>query len=111
VKRFIDNGVPVDEADYDGRTCLHLAACEGHLEIVKYLLECNANPNARDRFGGTALHDSIRHHQPEVINGVLKEAGCQLIGMDTAIALCNSAAKGDLVSMQTMVDNGVDAPC
>jgi ankyrin repeat protein len=63
---------------------LHLAACEGHGDIVDYLLMANANPNARDRFGGTALHDSIRHHQTAAINAKLKEAGCQLVGMVSA---------------------------
>ena len=84
VQRFMDNGVEVNCADYDGRTALHLAACEGHGDIVDYLLMANANPNARDRFGGTALHDSIRHHQPAAINAKLKEAGCQLVGMVSA---------------------------
>jgi len=90
------------------RTALHLAASEGYGNIVQYLLERGANPNARDRFGGTALHDSIRHHQPEAINGALKDAGCQLVGMDTAIALCEASFKGDLSAIQVLVENGVD---
>ena len=39
---------------------------------------------------------------------MLKQAGCQLVGMDTAIALCTAAAKGDLTVIQTLVENGVD---
>ena len=51
IRRYINNGVPVDEADYDGRTALHLASCEGHVEIVKYLIEVKADFNCKDRFG------------------------------------------------------------
>lgn len=40
----------MNQADYDGRTALHLAAAHGQLEIVKLLLEkCHVNPNPRDR--------------------------------------------------------------
>lgn len=36
--------------DYDNRTGLHLAACEGHIETVQFLIEkCGANPNVQDR--------------------------------------------------------------
>ena len=39
VKSIIEEkGVDVNLADYDGRTALHLAASEGQLEIVKYLI-------------------------------------------------------------------------
>ena len=94
VQRFINNGVEVNCSDYDGRTALHLAACEGHTEIVDYLLLANANPNARDRFGGTALHDSIRHHQAAAIHTKLKDAGCQLVGMvSSLLEMCLAAGK------------------
>ena len=84
----------VNSQDYDKRSALHLAACEGHVEVVKHLLAAKANPTLRDRFGGTALHDSVRHRQTSV-HQYLKEAGSQLTGMDTAIVLCKCAASGD----------------
>ena len=36
--------------DYDLRTPLHVAACEGQKEIVAYLIKKKANINAKDRF-------------------------------------------------------------
>lgn len=37
-------------ADYDGRTALHLAAAEGHENIVRFLFEkCNVDPHVKDR--------------------------------------------------------------
>ena len=48
-------------ADYDWRTPLHLAACEGSVEVVEYLLSVGASVHARDRFGGTPLIDAIKN--------------------------------------------------
>jgi len=107
VKRLIDNGLMVNDADYDQRTPLHLAACEGHMDVVAYLLENKANVNARDRFMGTALQDAVRHNKASV-QELIRDRGCQIVGMDTALSMCQAAADGDLDTIRTLVENGVD---
>lgn len=47
--------------DYDGRTPLHIAACEGHLNMVQYLLSHGATVYARDRYGDTPLCNAVRY--------------------------------------------------
>lgn len=39
IQRYVRNGADLSAGDYDGRTCMHLAASEGRMEIVKYLLD------------------------------------------------------------------------
>lgn len=53
--------------DYDGRTALHLAAPEGHLECVKFVVEkCCVDVAATDRWSHTPLDDAVRFHRNNV---------------------------------------------
>lgn len=61
IKAMHQNGANLDSADYDGRTALHLAASEGHLDIVQFLIEQNVCLNPVDRWGGTPIQDALRH--------------------------------------------------
>lgn len=45
-------------SDYDKRAPLHLAAAEGHVEIVKFLLEQGADPDIHDSKGSTPLNEA-----------------------------------------------------
>ena len=56
VEDLLDEGVDVNSIDLDGRTALHIAACEGHVEVVKLLLSRRANIDARDRWGSTVIY-------------------------------------------------------
>jgi len=52
-------GCDMNECDYDSRTPLMLAAAEGNLCSVHYLLYAGAMVNIADRWGGTALCDAV----------------------------------------------------
>eukprot|EP00934_Nitzschia_sp_Nitz4_P003723 Nitzschia sp. Nitz4//scaffold33_size148984//463//2508//NITZ4_002907-RA/size148984-snap-gene-0.0-mRNA-1//1//CDS//3329548364//3713//frame0 len=66
----------VDEGDYDKRTALHLAAGEGHADIVELLISKGANVNAADRWGSLPLDDAQRAKKNTCVK-LLQEAGAK----------------------------------
>lgn len=68
-----------------GQTALHLAAREGHLEVVTYLLSAGALPDLTDDRGNTALHYAAQWNRRPVVDTLLashanylarNESGC-----------------------------------
>ncbi|CAH2070103.1 unnamed protein product [Thlaspi arvense] len=55
----IDNGIPVNARDSEGRTPLHWAIDRGHLNVAKALVDKNADVNAKDNEGQTSLHYAV----------------------------------------------------
>ena len=45
-------------SDYDGRTALHLAAAEGHLDCVIFLLSCGVPHDPKDRWGNLPFDEA-----------------------------------------------------
>ena len=67
LQTMIMKDIDLDISDYDKRTALHVAASEGHLEAVKYLVENGANTKVLDRFKNTPLEDAKRGKHKDVI--------------------------------------------
>lgn len=55
--------IDFNAADYDGRTALHLAAAEGQIHVIKYLLEQGVNTDVKDRWGNTPLHEASKYEK------------------------------------------------
>ena len=56
---LFQNSVDFDQSDYDGRTALHLAVCENHIEVVKFLVNIvKVNKEKNDRWGKIAKDET-----------------------------------------------------
>jgi ankyrin repeat protein len=54
-----------------GDTALHCACRFGHLELVKFLLECGADSEASNFDGKRCLHETAQHGHLECLQYVL----------------------------------------
>lgn len=64
----------INKGDYDKRTALHLAAGEGHVDIVRILCEAGADVNVEDRWSRRPMDDAISGSHEECIS-VLESYG------------------------------------
>ena len=114
IQRLIRNGVDPDAADYDGRTALHLATCQGQTEVISYLLNVKCNITCKDRFGGTPLEDAVRHHfdlpNATQVQTILRDHGGSLMQSNTnyTIRMCSAAWAGNLDLIKVLAENQAD---
>uniref|UniRef100_A0A5B7C959 Protein kinase domain-containing protein n=1 Tax=Davidia involucrata TaxID=16924 RepID=A0A5B7C959_DAVIN len=79
----LEKGVEPNLADYDKRTALHLASCEGCTEIVVLLLEKGADVNSTDRWGRTPLSDARSASHEEICKILEAHGGIDKVELDS----------------------------
>lgn len=68
LRRHKLSGMDITLSDYDGRTALHLASAEGHLNCVQFLLEqCDVPHNPKDRWGNTPLDEATTFAHTDIV--------------------------------------------
>ena len=69
LKKLYNSGVNMSQSDYDKRTALHLASCENHIDIVRFLIrvgEVQIDP--RDRWDNTPYDEAVRLNHTEIMD-------------------------------------------
>ena len=73
LKQMYIQGVDMNQADYDGRTPLHLAVCERRREVVDFLVNVANVKLMKDRWNRTPIDDaeSLEDDNEEILNILL----------------------------------------
>jgi len=56
ITELLDDGSDVNFRDSDGRSALHIAACQGRTDVVELLLQRGAEVDVQDRWCSTVMH-------------------------------------------------------
>jgi glutaminase len=125
LQRLFDDGCTLKDGDYDRRTPMHLAAAEGQLAVVRFLLERGVNPNTSDRWGGTPLGDAefgnhadvadlLKSHDAEigdaqhlVSDSKVTEEADSYGDTEAVVELLWAASENDLVGLRRCLAQGI----
>uniref|UniRef100_A0A1B6E4R3 Uncharacterized protein n=1 Tax=Clastoptera arizonana TaxID=38151 RepID=A0A1B6E4R3_9HEMI len=107
--RYSTNNVR-DLYNYDGLTCVHLAALNGFVEILRYLVWSGANINAREcKAGRSALHLAIERRDEQMCIYLLTIRGIDLeLETYAGATAYQLAARIDLKLANQLIELGVD---
>jgi len=88
LKTLYMQGAPKDACDYDKRTPLMIAAAEGHIDVVKFLVEkVQVDINAIDRWGENALFCAETAENQEITEYLKARGGLELETRGHALSL------------------------
>lgn len=92
-----------------GKTCLQVAAHQGHVNIIKYLLSVRANVNIVDKEGDSTLHYAAFGNQPEIMRILLLHgAHINVVNSSLCSALHISAHKRPPHCIKVLLEFGAN---
>ena len=102
LKAFLDKGTDVNTKTRYGSTALFYACDRGNVEMVKFLLERGADPNAKDTFyGATPMTWAADKGHVEVVRLLIEKGAKE---KDDALAV--GVDKGSIELVKTVLDKG-----
>ena len=107
VSLMFTKGGNISSHNQDGRTALHVACREGHVETVQYLLHQGASVHVKDRNGVTPLLDAVKEKHSSIIGLLIKSgAALTLKPIVLAMELCRDDHK--LIHSLTRIEGNLD---
>ncbi|XP_051964181.1 E3 ubiquitin-protein ligase MIB2-like [Xyrauchen texanus] len=92
-----------------GKTALQVAAHQGHVEVVKVLLQANSSIEAKDEDGDAALHYTAFGNQTEIARLLLsKGASVNLLNNSMCTALHIAVNKGFTDVVRVLTEHSAD---
>jgi ankyrin repeat protein len=67
VKSLCDEGFDFDQTDYRGRTPMHIAAINGDIDLLEFLLSKNVNLDTVDTMGMSPLYLACRWKRSDIV--------------------------------------------
>ncbi|XP_071159047.1 L-asparaginase-like isoform X1 [Mytilus edulis] len=109
LEKLRGTGGNFSSANQDGRTALHVACREGHLEVVQYLLQHGASVHAKDLDKKTPLMDAVQNKHFSIIS-ILVQTGAiiTLQPVILAMELCRASSQEDVDTLKAWKIAGAD---
>jgi ankyrin repeat protein len=109
VKKYIDQGVNVNERSGDGETALHWACREGHADVAHYLLSKGADVSEKGTGCGTPLQWAVQAGQQEMVILLLdNNAEINQHGTDEFTALHDAVINQNVQMVELLLARGAD---
>ena len=105
-------GANIEKKTDRGRTALHVAAAEGHEELIKFLLDAIRDQAPLDEEGRTPLLDGLEGQHESIINILVNSRnGCKLTVPDGPRKMNTFAAAGEDKALRLYFKCGVSLLC